>query len=72
MPRWSVPGLAESSAASIAGLPASSACVWVGPPLSASGPMPADPEMMSLVAGLPLGEGSIRDVLIASEMDLFR
>ena len=34
--------------------------------------MPADPELMSLAAGLPLGEGSIRDVLIASEMDLFR
>ena len=37
-PRWSAAGAAPSSPASIAGLPAVRACVWVGPPLFASGP----------------------------------
>jgi hypothetical protein len=37
-PRWSVVGQSGVDAASIAGLPSRSACVRVGPPLSASGP----------------------------------
>src|SRR5918992_5174547 len=40
-PRWSTGGhgtASEQTACSCAGLPASSACVWVGPPLAASGP----------------------------------
>src|SRR5215217_5756510 len=37
-PRWSMSGHQFVLAASIAGLPGSSACVKVGPPLSANGP----------------------------------
>src|SRR5262245_8390898 len=37
-PRWSVAGAPAAAPASIAGLPASSACVCVLPPLAASGP----------------------------------
>src|SRR3954470_15653334 len=37
-PRWSAAGQFVADAASIAGLPASSACVRVGPPFSASAP----------------------------------
>ena len=37
-PRWSTAGGGQPAAVSIAGLPTSSACVIVGPPLSASGP----------------------------------
>ena len=40
-PRWSVVGQSAAFAASIAGLPGSRAWVWVGPPLSASGAIPA-------------------------------
>src|SRR6266508_133155 len=54
MPRWSIAGLAAASAASIAGLPGSSAWVCVGPPLSASGPIPASPPSWSLASGLQL------------------
>src|SRR5262249_15464632 len=36
--RWSVGGHPTESPASMAGLPASSACVWVGPPLFCNGP----------------------------------
>src|SRR4051812_23256595 len=43
-PRWSLPtppSHCSTSPASIAGLPGCSACVRVGPPLSASEPIPA-------------------------------
>src|SRR5688572_21116692 len=53
-PRWSVAGQAVSSAASIAGLPDNNACVEVGPPLFANGPIWASLLMMSLAAGLQL------------------
>src|SRR4051794_10688611 len=39
VPRWSTAGQPSASAASIAALTLLSACVFVGPPLSASGPM---------------------------------
>ena len=51
-PRWSVAGQTAALAASIAGLPAPSAWVRVGPPLSASGPSSASVNDWSVV---PIG-----------------
>src|SRR5262245_7711553 len=50
-PRWSVAGQSAASAASMAGLPGSRACVGVGPPLSPSGPRSALATTWSLAAG---------------------
>ena len=63
-PRWSVLGGGQNWTASMAGLPALSASVWVGPPLLASGPssgltavwspMPVSPQVESLERLYPL------------------
>ena len=51
MPLWSVAGATLSSPASMAGLPAPSAWVWVGPVLSFSGPRSGSTFTRSPAAG---------------------
>ena len=52
MPRWSVGGHLALSAASMAGLLQSSACVQVGPPLSCNGPKKGSVFGIDPLAGL--------------------